>query len=73
LKTLKAHRKDDGTWRRFPFHYTLLALGDIDSDAARDEMKHASAVCQRYLSGPERPGKVSERRRLVSERILDSL
>jgi len=73
LKTLKAHRKDDGTWRRFPFHYTLLALGDIDSDAARDEMKHASAVCQRYLSGPERRGKVSERRRLVSERILDSL
>jgi len=73
MKTLKAHRKDDGTWRRFPFHYTLLALGDMDSRAARDEMSHASSVCERYLSGPERHGKLSERRRLVAERVLDKL
>jgi len=73
MKTLKAHRKDDGTWRRFPFHYTLLALDDMDSSAAREEMRHASAVCERYLSGPERRGKLSERRRLVAERVLDKL
>jgi len=71
MRTLKAHRKDDGTWRRFPFHYTLLALGDMGSGAAKEEMRHASAVCQRYLSGPERRGKLSQRRRLVAERVLE--
>ena len=71
MKTLKAHRKDDGTWRRFPFHYTLLTLSDMDSGAARAEMRHASAVCERYLSRPERSGKLSQRRRLVAERVLE--
>ena len=71
LRTLKAHRKDDGTWRRFPFHYTLLALSEMESRAARDEMRHASAVCERYLSGPERKDKTSQRRRAVSEAILE--
>ena len=71
LRTLKAHRKEDGTWRRFPFHYTLLALSEIDSGAARAEMRHASAVCERYLSGPERRGALGKRRRSVAERILE--
>ncbi len=71
MRTLKAHRKDDGTWRRFPFHYTLLALGDMDSAAARQEMKHASEVCERYLTGPERGGRTSHRRRIVAERALE--
>jgi hypothetical protein len=73
LKTLKAHRKDDGTWRRFPFHYTLLALSEMDSSAARGEMRFASVACERRLSRPERHGKLSDRRRLVAERILEKL
>jgi len=71
MRTLKAHRKDDGTWRRFPFHYTLLALSDMDSTAARQEMRHTSEVCKRYLSGPERRSKLSQRRRIVAERVLE--
>jgi len=73
LKALKAHRKDDGTWRRFPFHYTLLALSEMDSSAARGEMRFASAACERRLSRPERHSKLSDRRRLVAERILEKL
>ena len=71
MRTLKNHRKDDGTWRRFPFYYTLLALSEMESGVARDEMRYASSVCERYLSGPERRGKTNHRRRIVSEIALE--
>ncbi len=73
IRALRAHRKDDGTWRRFPFHYTLLALGEMNSASARAEIRHASEVCERYISGPERRSKTSQRRRAVAERALQSL
>lgn len=49
LRTLKRRRDDSGKWRSFPFYYTLLALCDIDSPLAVEEMKHAAGVCERYL------------------------
>lgn len=73
MKALRAHRKDDGTWRRFPFYYTLLALEEMDSTTAKAEIKHASEVCERYVSGPERSSKTSRRRKAVAERALQRL
>jgi len=70
MEALKAHRTSDGRWRRFPFHYTLLALSGIDLKLAVDEMRYAAPVLERYVRRMIGHGKFSERRHVISERIL---
>lgn len=70
MRELKAHRDGRGRWRRFPFWYTLLALGELDLPGARTEMRYAAPGCERYLRRARRNGKYTQRRRLVAERIL---
>ena len=70
MKALKAHRQGDGRWRRFPFYYTLLALGGIDQPSAAAEIRYAAPVCERYLARPAYSQPFSQRRRLLLERIL---
>jgi len=70
MEALKAHRTSDGRWRRFPFYYTLLALSGIDLKLAVDEMRYAAPVLERYVRRMIRHGRFSERRHVISERIL---
>ena len=70
MKALRAHRTGDGHWRRFPFHYTLLALSELDIRPAVDEMRYAAPVLDRYVRRTARDGKFSERRRVIAERVL---
>jgi len=70
MKALKAHRTSDGHWRRFPFYYTLLALGELDLKPAVDEMHYAAPVLERYVRRTIGDSKFSERRHVISERIL---
>jgi hypothetical protein len=46
LKCLRDCRKGDGRWRAFPFWYTLLALVEMDLEAAVDEMRYAAPHCR---------------------------
>ena len=71
MKALKAHRDNQGSWRRFPFFYTLLALLEIDSPAARDEMKYAASKCERYLARNKPTRLIVQRRIAVAERVLE--
>jgi hypothetical protein len=70
IKVLKAHRSDGGRWRRFPFHYTLLALADTDLPAAVAEMRYAAPALERSLNRGGRDDTFSERRALLAERVL---
>jgi len=70
MKALKAHRTSNGRWRRFPFYYTLLALSEIDLKPALDEMRYAAPVLERYVRRTIRDSKFSERRSVISERVL---
>jgi len=49
MKTLHGLRRPDFTWKRFPFYYTLLALMEIDTPAARQELRFALPRIQRWL------------------------
>jgi hypothetical protein len=69
MKALKAARMGDGKWKRFPFHYTLLALGEIDSPLAIAEIRYAAPVIERALKLPPR-GEFADRSRVVMERAL---
>ena len=47
LETLKQNREEDGTWRRFPFYFTLLSLSRLPYPAARREIRFASERLRR--------------------------
>lgn len=70
MKALKGHRSGDGRWRWFPFHYTLLALSELDLALSVDEIRYAAPLLERYVRRPIRAGEFSERRRLIAERVL---
>jgi len=67
---LRAHRTDDGRWRRFPFYYTLLALSEIKLRPALDEMRYAAPLLERYVKKRVLDSKFSERRHIICKRIL---
>jgi hypothetical protein len=47
LETLKQNREEDGTWRRFPYYFTLLSLSRLPYPAARREIRFASERLKR--------------------------
>jgi hypothetical protein len=71
LKFLKAHRKGDGTWLRFPFYYTLLALSETDLSVSLREMKYAAKAAERRLSRMKPTSPTNIRRITVLERALE--
>jgi hypothetical protein len=71
MKALKAQRDGEGRWKRFPFYYTLLALHELDLPSARAEMRYAAPVLERVLKRKPRKDQISQRRRVLMERILD--
>lgn len=70
MVALRAHRTDDGRWRRFPFYYTLLALSEINLRPALDEMRYAAPLLERYVKKKVLGSRFSERRHIICERIL---
>lgn len=69
MKYLKSHRDRSGSWFRFPFYYTLLALNEIDFPSAIAELRYATKRCEQYLK--RKPGnKIARRRRHLAEKIL---
>jgi hypothetical protein len=71
VDTLKQHRRGDGRWRRFPFHYTALALTDMDMRAAVEELRYAAPVCEKLLKRKGTGDVFAQRRRALAERVLE--
>jgi hypothetical protein len=71
MRTLESSRDGKGRWKRFPFYYTLLALIEMDFPAARNEMRYAARACERVLKRQLKKDKISQRRHLLAERILE--
>ncbi|MCX7012999.1 MAG: hypothetical protein NTW86_10655 [Candidatus Sumerlaeota bacterium] len=72
VEVLKAHRQDGGRWRAHPFYYTLLALTEIKSPQAVEELRHARGVCERLLRRAEEDDPYDRRRRRLAERVLEA-
>jgi hypothetical protein len=71
VKTLKSLRNGKGRWNKFPFYYTLLALNDIELPSAYQELRYAAPACERILKKATKTDKISNRRRILAERILE--
>jgi hypothetical protein len=70
MEKLKARRLGAGKWRTFPFHYTVLALTDINLPGAVTELRYAASVLERYLKRPAKDDPYHLRRRAIAERAL---
>lgn len=72
MKVLKKVRLGDGRWRRFPFYYLSLTLTEIGPDLAKNEMKYAAPVWEKYLRTNRLSTSVFvQRRRKIGERLLE--
>lgn len=72
LKCLSSCRIGDGTWRVFPYWYTLLALLEITSGEAGRELRYAAAKCEAAIRRNS-SGKYSSRRQELARRVLERL
>lgn len=70
LKVLAGYRTGTGRWTRFPFFYTLMALTEIGTPAARAELRWAAPAAARSLKALRGTGRYTPRRRAVLERTL---
>jgi hypothetical protein len=76
LVELRRNRDGEGRWKRFPFFYTLLALGEIELPVVREEILYARITIERSLRRVSRAEEqdqngFSRRRKIVLERILE--
>jgi hypothetical protein len=73
LAALKAHRDGKGRWRRFPYHYTLLALLELfayEPAAVKAELMYTRSSCERSMKATRGEDVYALRRREVMERVL---
>ena len=70
MEALRVNRSGTGRWRRFPFHYALLALGEVKLPAAVDEMRYAAPALEGSLRRSPKDDPFDARRRVVAQRIL---
>ena len=71
LKMLTKHRDGKGRWRRFPFHYTLLALLGLDHDAVVAELRYTRGSCERSIKAFKGKDVYASRRLDVMTRVLE--
>jgi|TARA_B100002003_G_scaffold250999_1_gene292539 hypothetical protein len=72
LSALPEHRDDKGSWRRFPFYYTLLALTELDHPRASEELKYVRPVCEKRRARLKSQDDMSRRKIAVLDRVLES-
>jgi hypothetical protein len=70
VEDLKSKRTGDSRWSRFAFYYGLLALSEMDTRGALDEMRYAAPLLERYLKTPPLKDVYSVRKRRLAERVL---
>jgi hypothetical protein len=72
IGSMQTYRLGDGRWRRFPFYYAIYTLQDLDLPAAREELKYALPVLERYVK--RSPASAFDNRRLmIARKALDAL
>lgn len=72
LAQLRQQRAGDGTWARYPFYFTSLALTEIGPALARDEMQYAATRWRPLLPRLTRAESPYARRRAaVGQRLLE--
>jgi len=70
---VREQRKANGEWCTFPFWYTVLALTEMDSAAARVELKHAARRIEAEAKHSPKSTAYAARRNALARRALARL
>lgn len=70
IQVIAQHRDYKGRWKRFPFHYTLLALSEIELPAAHAELRYAMPALERSI---KRSDGVEDRYILRRQQLLERI
>ena len=70
---LRSVRDGEHGWRKFPFWYTVLALNEMDIDAAKAELKYAAPALERAAARPVPSAIYARRRHELATRTLNRL
>ena len=70
---LRSMRNGDSGWRRFPFWYTVLALGEMDIVEANAELKYAAPALERAAARTVPAALYARRRHELAVRVLNGL
>jgi hypothetical protein len=74
LRFLKQHREDKGTWKGFPYFYTLYVLNEIEPELVKDELQFASKSILRWINRKQNEEtKYLLRRKYIGEAILNKV
>lgn len=73
VTAIKRARAGTGKWYWFPFWHTALALSEIDSPSAREELMYAVPALERSLKINKEENKYDVRRAEFSKRILGKM
>lgn len=74
LEFLKLHRETKGTWKGFPYFYTLYVLNEIDPELAIDELRFAAKSILRWINRKRNEEtKYILRRKFIGEAILNKV
>ena len=71
MATPREHRDGKGRWRRFPFHYTLLTLLDLDREEVIAELRYTEESCERSIRASRGKDVYASRRLEVMRRVLE--
>lgn len=72
MREIAQARIGDGTWRRYPFYHTSLALTEIAPDLAKRELRYAARRWEELLPRlSARSDALSRRRAAVGRRVLE--
>jgi hypothetical protein len=72
IEILERFKDGKGSWGRFPFYYTLLALSDVNHPAAKREIEYALPLVEKRLIRLKPNGKFSKRRRDLLLKIINN-
>jgi hypothetical protein len=72
MEILRRDRADGHRWKQHPFYYTILALDELGTDAARQELHEVArhirpSLLRRYQDAGDRPSRL---RKLALETAL---
>jgi hypothetical protein len=70
---LRSVRDGEHGWRKFPFWYTVLALSEMGTNEAQEELKYAAPALERAATRPVASAVYARRRQQLAVRTLGSL
>ncbi|MBT7789016.1 MAG: hypothetical protein HN757_09060, partial [Calditrichaeota bacterium] len=73
MRALKAHRDDNGRWKRFPFWHTSLVLSEMETSIAKPELEYIAPAIEKSVKYLRKDNPYTLRRIKIAETLLGKI